>query len=74
MMFIFLNNVTVSYSFTQFSTLAKIHTTTTREPSIYLEFRLVLKCLVFYYVQNMSKYVIDKKIHTLEEFQNCFQI
>ena len=27
--------VTASYSFTQFSTLAKIHTTTAREPSIY---------------------------------------
>ena len=32
----FLYIVTVSYSFTQFSTLAKIHTTTAREPSIYL--------------------------------------
>ena len=30
-----LNIVTVSYSFTQFSTLAKIYTTTAREPSIY---------------------------------------
>ena len=27
--------VTVSYSFTQFSTLVKIYTTTAREPSIY---------------------------------------
>ena len=31
-----INIVTVSYSFTQFSTLAKIHTTTAREPSIYV--------------------------------------
>ena len=30
-----LNIVNVSYSFTQFSTLAKIYTTTAREPSIY---------------------------------------
>ena len=30
-----INIVTASYSFTQFSTLAKIHTTTAREPSIY---------------------------------------
>ena len=30
------NIVTVSYSFTQFSTLAKIHTTTAREPSMYV--------------------------------------
>ena len=33
-----INIVTVSYSFTQFSTLAKIHTTTAREPSIYVIF------------------------------------
>ena len=30
-----LNIVNVSYSFTQFSTLAKIYTTTAREPSIH---------------------------------------
>ena len=31
-----LNIVNVSYSFTQFSTLAKIYTITAREPSIYV--------------------------------------
>ena len=31
------NIVNASYSFTQFSTLAKIYTTTAREPSIYIQ-------------------------------------
>ena len=35
-----LNIVNASYSFTQFSSLAKIYTTTAREPSIYTTTRL----------------------------------
>ena len=38
-----INIVTASHSFTQFSTLAKTHTTTAREPSIYLWVDLYFK-------------------------------
>ena len=51
--------VTVSYSFTQFSTLAKTHTATAREPSIYTiiwgpEFRFEVAWLPF---ENLTKYL-----------------
>ena len=48
-----LNIVNVSYSFTQFSTLAKIYTTTAREPSIYLTLeKSFFKQIFFSYIEH----------------------
>ena len=61
-----LNIVTVSYSFTQFSTLAKIHTTTAREPSIYLPsmylailFILLFECHLIFFLQFTSHFSVN---------------